>query len=86
MAGKPIRRFTDYARALLAALMKVQENKHLHSDDWQRTLYINTLDVGTTEFDITPERKAALIEQGIVGAETYLQWFEDTDQAPVNRI
>ena len=69
-----------------AALMKVQENKHLHSDDWQRTLYINTLDVGTTEFDITPERKAALIEQGIAGAETYLQWFEDTDQVPVNRI
>ena len=37
-------------------IAKMQKNKHLHSDDWQRTLYINTLDVGTTEFDITPER------------------------------
>ena len=70
----------------MKGIAKMQKNKHLHSDDWQRTLYINTLDVGTTAFDITPERKAALIEQGIAGAETYLQWFEDTDQAPVNRI
>jgi len=84
--GKPIRRFTEYARALVAALLKVQENVHLHSDDWQRTLYINTLDVGTTEFDISAERKAALIEQGIDGAETYLQWFEDSLEQPVNRI
>ena len=43
--GKGIKNFTDYARALIAAIMQVQENQHLHNDDWQRTLYINTLDV-----------------------------------------
>ena len=73
--GRQVRRFTHFARALVSALMKVQENQHLHSDDWQRTLYINTLDVGTTEFDLSAERKAALIEQGRLGAERYLQWF-----------
>jgi len=86
LAGKPIRKFTDYARGLVGALMNVQENIHLHSDDWQRTLYINTLDVRTTDFDISDEKKRALIMQGIAGAERYFAWFEDPAEAPVNRI
>ena len=86
LAGKPIRKFTDYARGLVGALMNVQENIHLHSDDWQRTLYINTLDVRTTDFDISDEKKRALIMQGIAGAERYFGWFEDPAEAPVNRI
>jgi NTE family protein len=86
IAGKPIKSFTDYARALVGAVMKVQENMHLHSDDWQRTVYINTLDIGTVDFDISDSRKQALIEQGIAGAERYFEWFEDPLEAPVNRI
>lgn len=84
--GKPIKNFSDYAKALIGALMQVQENQHLHSDDWQRTLYINTLDVGTTDFDISEQKKQALLEQGIQGAETYFQWFEDKNNQPVNRL
>lgn len=66
--------------------MNVQENTHLHSDDWQRTVYINTLDVGTVDFDIPDARKQALIEEGIAGAERYFTWFENPGEAPVNRI
>lgn len=84
--GKPIRRFPQFARALLTALMNQQEKKHLKSDDWQRTIYIDTLDVGPTDFDISNEKKAALIEQGIQGTETYLQWFEGQTELPVNRL
>ena len=43
LSGKPIKSFSDYARALLGALMNAQENSHLHSDDWQRTVYILSL-------------------------------------------
>ncbi len=86
LKGKPIRSFTDYARALMQALMNVQERVHLHSDDWQRTVYINTLDVKTTDFDISPERKNALVEEGIRGAEAYFQWFEDPAESPANRM
>ena len=32
------------------------EKQHLKSDDWQRTLYINTLDLGTTNFDISDKK------------------------------
>jgi NTE family protein len=84
--GKQIESFTDYARALIAALMNTQENTHLHSDDWQRTVYINTLDVGTVDFDIPDSKKQVLVEQGIVGAERYFAWFEDPAESPVNRI
>lgn len=86
LRGKKIDTFTQYARSLLAAILQVQENQHLHGDDWQRTLYINTLDVRTTDFDISNEKKAALIEQGIRGAETYFQWFENPAEKPVNRL
>jgi NTE family protein len=84
--GKDIKTFPQYARALIAAVMKVQENQHLHSDDWQRTLYINTLDVDTTDFDLSDEKKRELIQQGINGAETYLKWFENPLEKPVNRL
>ena len=85
--GRQVRRFTHYARALVASLLLVQDNQHLHSDDWQRTLYINTLDVGSTEFDLSAERKAALIEQGRLGAERYLRWWLGEEGAqPVNKL
>lgn len=84
--GKPIRRFSDYAKALLTAIMNQQDKLHLKSDDWQRTVYINTLDVGTTDFDVSDEKKQALVRQGIEGAETYLQWFEGRGEQPVNRL
>jgi len=84
--SKPIKNFTDYAKALLGAMMHVQENQHLHGDDWQRTVYINTLDVGTTDFDLSDEKKAALIREGIAGAENYFRWFEDPNEQPVNRM
>ncbi len=84
--GKPIKSFSDYARRLVGALMNAQENIHLHSDDWQRTVYINTLDVGTTDFNLSDETKQALIEQGIRCTERYFQWFDDPSQTPVNRV
>jgi NTE family protein len=84
--GKPIRKFQEYARALIGAVMNAQENQHLHGDDWQRTLYIDTLDVGTTDFDLSDKQKETLVRQGIKGAETYFQWFENPRERPVNRI
>lgn len=83
---KQIKKFTHYALALIGAIMNVQENQHLHSDDWHRTIYIDTLDVETTDFDLTDEKKDALVRSGIDGAENYFRWFEDPAEAPANRI
>lgn len=84
--GKPIKSFTDYARALVRSLMTVQENQHLHNDDWQRTLYIDSLDVATTDFDLSDAKKEELVRSGITCAERYLRWFEDPGESPVNRV
>lgn len=84
--SKPIKNFTDYARALIRALNQVQENQHLHGDDWQRTVYIDTLDVETTDFNLTDKKKNDLIQSGIDCAETYFRWFENPEEAPLNRI
>lgn len=84
--GRAIKTFPAFARALTAAMLKVQENQHLHSDDWQRTLYINTLDVGTVDFSLPVETKDALARQGELGATNYLEWFENALEEPVNRL
>ncbi len=84
--SKQIRNFTGYARALISSLMSVQENQHLHSDDWHRTVYISTLDIGTTDFDLNDNRKEALIREGISGTENYFRWFENPGEQPANRI
>ncbi|WP_423126911.1 patatin-like phospholipase family protein [Gaoshiqia sp. Z1-71] len=86
LEGKPIKNFTDYAKGLMNAIMQVQENQHLYGDDWQRTIYINTLDVKATDFKLTDEKKKALLIQGIDGAENYFSWFDNPDEHPVNRV
>ncbi|WP_348675284.1 patatin-like phospholipase family protein [uncultured Abyssibacter sp.] len=79
--------FFDYAFALINAVMNVQEDRHLHSDDWHRTVYINTQGVGTMDFDLPDHRKAALVEAGHAATERYFTWFDEADPAdpPANR-
>ena len=74
-----------YAWRLVATLRNVQEYQHLHSDDWHRTIYIKTLGVGTTEFNIPQEKKDALIEEGRKGTKAYFKWYDDPDENPSNR-
>ncbi len=78
--------FFDYGWALVKTLMNAQENNHLHGDDWQRTVYIDTLGVGTTDFDLTDERKAALVESGDKGVKDYFAWYDQSpaDDLPAN--
>lgn len=81
----PINDFFDFAWSLVETLLESQNHRHLHDDDWQRTIYINTLGVKTTEFGITPEKKSALIKSGRQCTEKYFQWYDAIDNQPVNR-
>jgi NTE family protein len=60
--------------------MDAQDSSHLHSDDWQRTIYIDTLGVKTTEFDLSDQRKMDLVESGRNGVRIFFDWF---DKVPV---
>lgn len=86
LKGETIKSFSDYARCLIGALLNAQENSHLHSDDWQRTVYINTLNVGTIDFDLSSETQQLLVEQGRNGIARYFEWFDNPAERPVNRI
>ncbi len=71
--------FFSYLWSLIRTFMEAQTNEHLHSDDWQRTIYIDSLGVKTTEFDLPNEKKDALIESGRKGVNEYFEWFDKSD-------
>ena len=78
--------FFDYALALIKTMMDAQGNQHLHSDDWHRTVYIDTLGVGTTDFDLSNRKKQALKQSGVDNTEAYFKWYDDKANDPaINR-
>lgn len=71
--------FTAYAKGLIQTIMDNQLNLHLHSDDWQRTIYIDASIAKTTEFNLSNEKKEALLEAGRKGVKEYFEWFDKND-------
>jgi NTE family protein len=72
--------FFDYTKALVTTLIDFQTNVHLHSDDWQRTVYIDTLGVRAIDFDIPTEKKDALVASGKLYTEAYLEWYNNDEE------
>jgi len=77
--------FISYAWRLIGTVLGSQDSRHLHSDDWQRTIYIDTLGVGTTEFDLSDSKKKALVESGKTNTKKYFEWYDDVRNKPINR-
>ncbi|MCD6162935.1 MAG: patatin-like phospholipase family protein [candidate division Zixibacteria bacterium] len=73
--------FFSYAWSLISSIMENQQNTHLHNDDWQRTVYIDTLGVKTTEFDLQDEMKEKLVESGCSGVKKYFEWYDNNSTA-----
>ena len=84
-AHQKIDDFFDYIKALIGTIIEGQGNSHLHGDDWQRTIYIDTLGVGTTDFDLTAAKKKKLEESGAAGAKKYFKWFDEPKTESANR-
>ena len=79
--SEEINDFFSYALALMKTAWNGQYNSHLHSDDWQRTVYIDTLDVKTTQFDLSEEKKNQLVESGRRGITDYFDWYDNNAAA-----
>lgn len=75
----------DYIKAVLNALFNIQNSMHLHNDDWQRTIYIDTKGVKTMEFLLSESKKEELIKAGVEGVKKYFEWYDDLSESPVNR-
>ena len=65
---------------MIETILDAQNNQHLHSDDWHRTIYIDTLGVKTTEFDLSDDKKNELITSGSDATVRYLTWWNDTSK------
>ncbi|OED35707.1 patatin [PVC group bacterium (ex Bugula neritina AB1)] len=74
---KKIDNFSDYITQLLKTLLSAQDNQHLNGDDWHRTIYVDSLDINTTDFDLQESQKKRLIESGKKSAKTYFEWWSD---------
>ena len=77
---KEINNFFNYTKALVTTLIDFQNNVHLHSDDWQRTVYIDTLGVRAIDFDIPDDRKKDLVASGVKCTERYLDWYNNDEE------
>lgn len=78
--------FFDYTVELFKTIMNAESNQHLHSDDWQRTIYIDSLGVKATDFDLSDGKKKSLVESGRKGAEVYFKWYDNPASTPANRV
>lgn len=57
--------------ALFATMMKAHDARHIKEEHFVRTIPIQTLGVGTTEFDISKEKSEALYQSGQQAAEKF---------------
>ena len=64
----------DYAVGLVNFLMEMANKKHLHQNDWNRTIFIDTLDVKTTDFKLSPAKIQELLASGRTGVNEYFKW------------
>ena len=80
-AGKKrkINNLFDYMKVLIETFFSVQQNYHLHQDDWHRTIYIDTLGIDSLEFNISDDKKEELIKSGKDGVKKYFDdWYNDS--------
>ncbi|MCP3981074.1 MAG: patatin-like phospholipase family protein [bacterium] len=74
--GKKINNFYRYTTSLIGSVMNAETNQHLHSDDWQRTVYIDTVGVKTLSFELSDREKKRLVDSGRAGVEGYFEWYD----------
>ena len=63
----------SFIKCLAKTLAKSQENKRVFQENHNRTVVCNSLDIETTEFNLTDEAKAKLFESGRIGAQQFIQ-------------
>ena len=66
----------DFVKSLALTMMAAHDRLYLEQATYARTITIPTIGVGTTEFDITPDRVRALYESGHKAASSFLDRFD----------
>jgi NTE family protein len=69
----PVSSPVDFAKAIAETMMEAHDRLYVEQANFARTIPIPTLGVGTTEFDIEPDRAQALFASGAAAAQTFLR-------------
>jgi len=69
----------EFLEAIAHTAMEAHDRLYLQRASFARTITIPTLGVGTTQFDITPDRAAALFASGVEAAATFLEHWDFAD-------
>lgn len=86
-AQDSITNFGEYLIHLVKAFLNVQNIMHLETDDWHRTIYVDTEHINGYDFTIDLETKLKLVEAGRKGVIEYFKWYDsdNINDYPVNK-
>lgn len=71
-----------YLRSLVDTMMAAHDRLYIEEEEFNRTIAIDTLGVGTTEFDLSSERAMELYESGRTAARSFLSTVEEHEGLP----
>jgi len=66
----------DYLKSLASTMMEAHDRRYVEEATYARTIPIPTIGVGTTEFEITPERVRELYDSGHRAASEFLDTWD----------
>lgn len=87
--ARSVNSLKDFLLAIVSGYLEGMNRRHLHKNDWHRTIFIDSLGIKTTQFDLTQQEVNNLVASGRQGAAAYFQWFDNPDsgqEAPLNKI
>lgn len=67
----------NFTRSIIETMLEAQDDVHIEEMDYLRTVKINSLDVKTTDFNISNEKIIDLYESGVTCAKEFLNSFEN---------
>ena len=76
MVEYPINGPISELAAVFFTAMEAHAAYYLSNDKFVRTIAIDTLDVGGTDFNLTPDKKEALYKSGVQAANTFLAHWD----------
>ncbi len=63
-----------FIMALIDFTIEMVNKKHLNKNDWNRTIFIDSGDIGTTEFKLSKDKIEFLINSGKRSVDDYFFW------------
>ena len=75
-AVKAISSDVDFLKAIAETMMEAHDRFYVEQANYARTIPIPTMGVGTTEFDIAPDRALSLFNSGKDAAKTFLATWD----------